>query len=115
MRNVKKKNRLTFLIYALILGALIGALTWFFLWAVHFFIDFIWVRLPQNADIIYLPLIICTIGGFFVGLCKKYFGNVPGILSVELQEMKKNKRADYKNLPGVAISSFLPQIGRAHV
>ena len=110
MADVKKKNRVIFLIYALILGALIGALTWFFLWAVHFSIDFIWVWLPQTVDIIYLPLIICTAGGFLVGLCKKYFGNVPGVLSVELQELKKNKRADYKNLPGVAISSFLPLI-----
>ncbi len=108
--DVKTKNRLSFLIYALILGAFVGAVTWLFLRAMDFCIDLIWTELPEKIDFLYLPVIICTVGGVLVGLCKKYFGNVPGVLSIELQEIQKTKRADYKNLPAVALSSFLPLI-----
>lgn len=108
--DVKTKNRFSFLIYALILGAFVGAVTWLFLWAMDFCIELIWTDLPEKMDFLYLPVVICTIGGVLVGLCKKYFGNVPGVLSIELQEIQKTKRADYKNLPAVALSSFLPLI-----
>lgn len=108
--DIKTKNRLSFLIYALILGAFVGAVTWLFLWAMDFCIELIWADLPEKIDFLYLPVVICTVGGFLVGLCKKYFGNVPGVLSIELQEIQKTKRAEYKNLPAVALSSFLPLI-----
>ena len=108
--TIKQKNRLIFLIYALILGAFIGLLTWIFLRSISFGTEMIWSYLPAKIDFIYLPILICMIGGVFVGLCQKYFGNVPGVLSIELEEIKKTKRVDYKNLPAVAISSFLPLI-----
>ncbi|MBZ3935885.1 chloride channel protein [Methanimicrococcus blatticola] len=108
--DIKTKNRLSFLVYALILGALVGAVTWLFLWAMEFCIELIWTDLPEKIDFLYLPVVVCTIGGVLVGLCKKYFGNVPGVLSIELEEIQKTKRVDYKNLPAVALSSFLPLI-----
>ncbi|MDL2261078.1 chloride channel protein [Methanimicrococcus sp. OttesenSCG-928-J09] len=108
--DVKTKNRLTFLIYALLLGAFIGAVTWLFLWVMNFCLELIWTDLPEKIDFLYLPVIVCTIGGVLVGLCKKYFGNVPGVLSIELQEIQKTKRVEYKNLPGITISAFLPLI-----
>ncbi|MDV0445895.1 putative ion-transport protein YfeO [Methanimicrococcus sp. At1] len=108
--ELKTKNRLTFLVYALILGAFIGAVTWLFLWAMDFCLELIWTDLPERIDFIYLPVAVCTIGGVLVGLCKKYFGSVPGVLSIELEEIKRTKRADYKNLPAVAVSAFLPLV-----
>lgn len=108
--NTKTRNRLTFLIYALLLGAFVGALTWLFLWAMDFMIELIWVDLPEKINWFYLPIVICMAGGVIVGLCKKYFGSVPGVLSIELEEIKKTKRVNYKNLPAVAFSSFIPLI-----
>lgn len=108
--DIRAKNRLTFLIYALLLGTFIGAATWLFLQAMEIGLTLIWEELPARVNCLYLPVVICTAGGILVGLCRKYFGNVPGVLSLELQQIKKTKRADYQNLPGTVISGLIPLI-----
>ncbi|MDV0447268.1 putative ion-transport protein YfeO [Methanosarcinaceae archaeon Ag5] len=108
--KMKIQNGLVFAIYALILGAFVGVVTFIFLKLMNYGIDFFWVYLPGQVNFVYLPIVICAIGGVFVGLTKKMYGNQPPTLSVALMEAQKNKRVEYKNLPSVVLCAFIPLI-----
>ncbi|WNY24674.1 chloride channel protein [Methanolapillus millepedarum] len=108
--KVETKSGLVFALYALILGAFVGVVTFVFLKLMNYSTDFLWVYLPSQINFIYLPILICAVGGIFVGWTKKKYGNQPPTLSVALLEAKKNKRIEYKNLPSIALCAFLPLI-----
>ena len=104
------KKRIISLIYALIVGIVIGAIIWLFLKFVNIGIDVIWHKIPSIVSIPFYTLLICTIGGIIIGLLKRNKKDYPEDLEVVLKKVKKDHRYDYHNLKDMLVFSFLPLI-----
>lgn len=94
-------------IYSSIIGSLVGLITWSFLTLVFLGIQFFWHDLPKIFNTQYFTLILCTIGGFLVGLTQKYFGSYPKTMPVVLKEFKETGEVEYKSLPKGIISALV--------
>lgn len=104
------KNQLIFVLLALLLGAAVGALIWLFFKIMDLGLEFLWETLPDVWDISVYPIIICGIGGLFIGLWQKKFGDYPEELNEVLGTVKESHRYEYRNAPAIAIAAMLPLI-----
>lgn len=94
-----KSLRLAILmLYSIIVGGIVGLLTWGFLGIVSLTTHFLWVSLPESLNFQNWTILLCLVGGLLVGLCQKYFGNYPRNMEAVLAEFKETKRVDYKSL-----------------
>jgi H+/Cl- antiporter ClcA len=84
------------LLSAIALGLLTGAISAGFLHIIDFGQTFIWES--PWAEFQFYPLILCSIGGVFVGLCQKYLGDHPKDLQQSISDIKNNGRIEYKHL-----------------
>lgn len=94
------------IMYALVIGGIIGFFTWLFLLLVYLGIHLFWDEfiLKLNKSFI---LIACIIGGILVGICEKYIGKYPKSMNLVLKEYKENKSVEYKSLPKSLIKTFI--------
>ena len=94
------------ILYALILGGVVGIATAAFLLAEHWLVELLWVEIPQQIGPFPLyTLIVCTLGGLLVGLCQRYLGDYPKELQEALAVARTEGGFDYKHVPqGVVIS-----------
>lgn len=106
----KIKKNIALGIFIAVLGAVVGAVVWFLLWLMNLGIDFFWAWLPGKFDIPAYNLIICGVGGLFVGLLQSKFGPCPGELSEAMSDIKQGKRLPYDNLPVIAVCALVPLI-----
>lgn len=99
------RNIITIL-YALIIGGVIGFITWLFLLLVYLGIHLFWndFIFQLNKSLI---LIVCIIGGILIGICEKYIGKYPKTMEMVLKEYKENKFVEYKSLPKSLIKTFI--------
>lgn len=108
-------NRFIFIITMVIMGALAGAVVWAFLFIMELGIELIWITLPQHFDFMFLPLIICVIGGLIIGLHHKYFGDYPESLDTVLGKVKETGRYEYNNIGSYSLAALLPLLFGASV
>ncbi|WP_416828912.1 chloride channel protein [Ectobacillus polymachus] len=94
------------ILYSILIGGIVGLLTWGFLAVTSLIIHFLWVTLPQTFPIKNWTLLLCLIGGVLVGLCQKYFGNYPRNMEEVLAEFKETKRVDYKFVHTSTLTAF---------
>lgn len=78
----KARNVILFSVYVILIGALAGAITWFFFFLMGFGIDFLWKQVPeflseQGLPALLYPLFFCLIGDVCVGLYQKHVGPYP--------------------------------------
>ena len=74
---VKLKNNLLFLLYTVLLGAIVGMIIWGFLRVMNLGITFLWDYVPSQVDFpLYTP-VVCAVGGLLIGLWKRKFGDYP--------------------------------------
>ena len=106
----KSKNRILFMLYALCLGAVIGAIVWTFLKIMNISIEFLWDKLPSMINIPFYTIIICTLGGLIIGLWRRYAGDYPEELEEVIAKVKKDGKYPYNNIGKVSISAILPLI-----
>lgn len=106
----KSKNRIIFMLYALCLGAVIGAIVWTFLKLMNTSIEFLWDKLPSMINIPFYTIIICTLGGLIIGLWRRYAGDYPEELEEVIIKVKKDGKYPYNNIGKVSISAILPLI-----
>ena len=106
----KSKNRIIFMLYALCLGAVIGAIVWIFLKLMNISIEFLWDKLPSMINIPFYTIIMCTLGGLIIGIWRRYAGDYPEELEEVIIKVKKDGKYPYNNIGKVSISAILPLI-----
>jgi len=94
--NTKLKNQLSLVILCCILGAFSGVVIWGFLKLVSEGTVLLWEWLPGKVNVPFYTVIVCTVGGFFIGLFRKRYGDYPEELNVVLGKVKQEKHYDYK-------------------
>ena len=97
--------------YSILLGSLVGGVTWLFLQILHELEILIWEIVPEtifgDAEILIYPLIVCILGGFLVGVCQKYLGDYPKDLHDALNDVRNQGGFDYKHIPQGVILSLI--------
>ncbi|MGZ9586809.1 chloride channel protein [Paenibacillus marinisediminis] len=110
---------LTFVVYVLLCGAVIGAVTTIFLQFMHHAIHFLWTTVPNaipsslsigGMTLSLYPIVICVIGGVLIGLWQKKYGDYPRTLEEIIGTYKKEKHLRYDNLLIVCVAALLPLI-----
>ena len=102
------KNKVISLLYALILGSVIGLIIFTFIKVVDISIDVIWHKIPENTNIPFYTLLVCLLGGIIIGLLKRNKKDYPEDLAVVLKKVKKSGRYDYHSLKDMIIFAYLP-------
>ena len=111
----KAKNAILFLLYTIILGAIVGAIIWAFLRVMNLGIELIWNTIPSQIDFPLYTLCVCTAGGLLVGLWKRKFGDYPEELQVVLGQVKQTGRYPYHNVFSILGSALFPLLFGASV
>ena len=111
----KLKNNLIFLLYTVILGAIVGAIIWGFLRLMNLGIEFLWDYVPSQLSFPLYTLCVCTVGGLLIGLWKKKFGDYPEELNVVMGQVKKTGRYPYNNVFSTLGSALFPLLIGASV
>ena len=112
---IKFKNNALFLLYTLILGAIVGVIIWGFLRVMNLGIQFLWEFLPSQINFPIYTLCLCTVGGVLIGLWKRRFGDYPEELHVVLGKVKKTGRYPYHNVFSTLGSALFPLLIGASV
>ena len=111
----KFKNNLLFVLYTILLGAIVGAIIWAFLRVMNLGITLFWETIPSKIEFPLYTLCVCTVGGLLIGLWTKKFGDYPEELNVVLGKVKKTNRYPYHNVFSTLISALLPLVFGASV
>lgn len=111
----KLKNNTLFLLYTVILGAIVGAIVWAFLRVMNLGITLIWDTIPSQIEFPYYTLCVCTVGGLLIGLWKRKFGDYPEELNDVMAQVKKTGRYPYHNVFSTLGSALFPLIFGAAV
>lgn len=109
------KNNLLFLLYTVLLGAIVGAIIWAFLKVMNLGIEFLWGYVPSQIDFPLYTLCVCTAGGLLIGLWKKKFGDYPEELGAVMGKVKKTGRYPYHNVFSTLGSALFPLLIGASV
>ncbi|MEG0217055.1 MAG: chloride channel protein [Raoultibacter sp.] len=104
------KNRTLFLVAVALTGAIAGAFVWAFFLVMNVGLNFIWETVPKHFDFAFYPLVVCAIGGIFIGLTEKRFGPLPAELGEVMSEVKREGRYRYDNLGASSLAAILPLI-----
>ncbi|MBR0384128.1 MAG: chloride channel protein [Eubacteriaceae bacterium] len=108
-------NRVKMIGFCALLGAVAGAVVWLFLKAVAITSDLLWKTLPGVFPVLWLPVLICGLGGLAVGLLHQRFGVYPDSLDVVLGKIKGEKHYDYHPMFIMLLCAFLPLVIGASV
>lgn len=111
----KVKNNLLFLLYTVILGAIVGAIVWAFVRIMNLGIEFIWDFAPSHLNFPLYTLCVCVIGGLLIGVWKKKFGDYPEDLNTVMGKIKKTGRYQYNNVFSTIVSALSPLLIGASV
>ena len=106
----KFKNNALFLLYTVILGAIVGAIIWSFMRVMNLGIEFLWVWVPSQLQFPVYTVCVCTAGGLLLGLWKRRFGDYPEEHFMVMGRVRKTGRYPYGNVFSVIVSALLPLI-----
>lgn len=104
------KNRLVFIIFSAVIGAVIGGIIWAFMRVMHLLITLIWDYIPSSAHIPGYTIIICLIGGVIIGLIQKHYGPCPDDLHQVMKRYKRDGRYPYNNVFPMLIAALMPLV-----
>lgn len=106
------RTRIDFIILALVLGALVGAIVWLFLFLMNAGLTVLWQMLPAAVGWRYLPIVVCVAGGAVLGFYERTCGAYPESLDAAMAEVKETGGYAYgkgRLLKG-AIGALLPLV-----
>ncbi|MCL2076545.1 MAG: chloride channel protein [Betaproteobacteria bacterium] len=101
---------MTFMLIALILGAVTGGIIWLFLKAVEAGIVLLWEIFPARMGFDAYPIVVCAAGGVIIGLWRRKFGNYPEELQDVMATVKETRRYDSRNICVLLAAAFLPLV-----
>jgi len=98
-----------------LLGIISALVTFAFMALVHQGTSLVWTETAQalGIDQRLFTILVCTIGGVFVGLLVKVFGDHNAIFAELMQEFGKTGRFNYRHAPGIVITAFVSLIAGA--
>ncbi len=113
--QAKPKPYLRLLALVALMGIVSASVTFAFMYLVHQGTRLIWTLLPTVTGIEprLFTLLVCIIGGLLVGLLVKYFGDHSGIFADVMREFGRTGRFDYRNAPGIVLTSFVSLLSGA--
>lgn len=103
-------NSIKLILFAVILGAVTGAVIWLFLRAVGVGTIFIWESLRVSFDFKWYAVAVCSVGGLIIGIFRKIFGDLPEELTTVMEKVSRDGHYDYSNMFVMLIAAFLPLI-----
>ena len=106
--KIKRENQLKLGLFSVLIGAFAGLVIWCFLKIMTVGMELIWTELPEQLNIPFYTVIVCTVGGLIIGLFRKKFGDYPEELGVVLGKVKNDKAYDYKNMAVMLVAALLP-------
>lgn len=106
----KTKNTFSMLILSLCLGAVVGLVLWLFLRAVSVGTSFVWDKLSAYFGTRWVTVPLCALGGCFVGILHRLYGDYPEELDTVLGKVKREKHYDYHPMLVMLISALLPLV-----
>ena len=104
------RNHVIFLTAVLLIGAVAGAFVWAFLFIMNTCIDLLWHTLPAAIDFKFLPLVICIIGGFVIGLAQKHHEGLPEDMMDVIAQVKRDGGYDPAKIKASSLCAILPLI-----
>ncbi len=109
------KSYLRLMVLVALLGIISAVVTFVFIALVDQGIDLIWEQAEPTLglDARLFTLLVCSFGGLLVGLLVKIFGDHNAIFAELMQEFGRTGRFDYRNVPGIVITSFSSLISGA--
>lgn len=105
-----KKSSLGMILFALVIGFIVGAIVWTIFRFSMVLTDLIWGTAFNVANFYLLPLIICAIGGLCIGLFTKYYGNNLHTIEEIVEIVQTKGEFKYDKLSTAAIAFLLPII-----
>jgi len=107
-QSARSNGHVLFLLFVMMIGALVGLFVWAFLYVMNLGIDFIWNHLYPMSGLSLFPLIVCILGGAVIGLYAKRFGRLPPELSEVMGKIRKEKRYHYDDVGVSIVAALLP-------
>ena len=111
----KAKNNVLFMLYTVILGAIVGLIIWGFLRIMNYGIEFLWEYLPSQLNFPLYTVCVCTAGGLIVGVWKRKSGDYPEELTMVIAKVKKTGRYPYNNVFSTIVSALIPLLTGASI
>ena len=110
--QAKPKSYLRLMGLVFLLGIVSAIITFAFIAITNQGTNLIWQQASRASglDPRLFTLLVCTIGGLLVGLLVKIFGDHNAIFFELMQEFGRTGRFDYRNAPGILITSFVSLI-----
>ena len=108
--NESKKSSLGMILFALIMGFIVGVVVWSIFRLSLVLTDLIWETTFTLANFYWMPLIICVVGGICIGLFTKYYGNNLHTINEIVEIVETKGEFKYDNLFRAAIAFLLPII-----
>lgn len=99
--------------YAIVLGILIGLVSWLFLSVVYKGIHFVWHTIPEQFDIPFYLFLVPVIAGIGIGLLQRRYGQMPRLMPEVMEERKGTGRIDYRLIGFTTLTALLVLIGGA--
>ncbi|MCF0141602.1 MAG: chloride channel protein [Mogibacterium sp.] len=117
-QTVNKTEKISiFCIITLVLGFVAGSVVWTILQVMQIGIDLLWTSLPGVlglsggiTDTLVYSLIVCLIGGLFIGLGQKRYGSLPHTMEEVMAIVKTDGGYPYNHLPTIALAALMPLI-----
>lgn len=100
-------------VYAILLGILIGLVSWLFLLVVYRGIHFVWHTVPERIDIPLYAVFVPVLVGIVIGSLQQRYGRMPRLMPEILEERKTSGRIDYRTIGFTTLTALLVLVGGA--
>jgi H+/Cl- antiporter ClcA len=95
-------------LYAIVLGAVVGLATAVFLLAEHWLTELIWEEIPHRlGEFSLYALVVCAVGGLLVGLCQHILGDYPKPMQEALEDVRTQGGFDVAHVPHGVVTSLV--------
>ena len=99
--------------YAIVLGIIIGLVSWLFLSVVYKGIHVVWHTVPEQFDIPFYLFLVPVIVGVCIGLLQHRYGRMPRLMPEVMEERIDTGRIDYRLIGFTTLTALLVLIGGA--
>lgn len=99
--------------YAIVLGIIIGLVSWLFLSVVYKGIHVVWHTVPEQFNFPFYVFLVPVIAGVCIGLLQRRYGRMPRLMPEVLEERKGTGCIDYRLIGFTTLTALLVLIGGA--
>lgn len=108
MANRKISSQFIYTLFCAFTGVVISVIIWSFLKLMQLGMGFIWGWVPENTNIPFYTVIVCVVGGLFIGILQSKIGPYPDELATVIAKVKRDKFYPYNNVLVICLAALLP-------